>query len=691
MSSRISHRRPPKAGHPPSPSGWQRRGAAALLLGAVLVAGLLAHPASGAPRSRAGQQRAASAADPGTTRPGKRVYLRASSTPATARVQARPSSLARANGVRTQFEVTYQGFTPEARAAFQRAVDLWSTLVVSSEVIRIEANFEDLGPGVLGGAMEGSAAQNFPGARERDTWYPAALANSMAHQDLDKAQPDIYAAFSSAADIDWYFGEDGRVPAEAYDFTTVVLHEIGHGLGFGGAQANVEGPYASLWTMDGHRYAYDRLVTDAGGSPLASLPNYSAALREAFVSDALTWSGADATAAAGGRPPKIYAPREFKPGSSIVHLDEAAFGPGHPSSLMTPKLDDGEAIHDPGDIGLGMLRDLGWATAGAPSTPAAPRLAPDRYLVGNGWAAVAWTPPVDTGRQTITGYRITRFDAGSATPAASYTVPAGATAHKIDGLVNGTAYRFSVAALTGAGAGTESSRSGVLQPADLAPFEDSEAFVRQQLRDFGPGTPTAEAREDREARLIAGTTPAMVIAEATELNDGTFPTYAMYQAYFQRTPDLAGFEYWRKRVLSTESTGKMSAAFAASSEFKRRYGTLTNSAFVKRVYQNVLGRGPDAAGLAHWTAKLDKKRLSRGGLVEHFAYSSEHIVRLNPSLRSVYLRHGMLRRLPTAAEVTADRAVIETGCGRPPWWWVGCSEPLAEQILASAEYRARFA
>ncbi|MCK7534680.1 MAG: hypothetical protein MZV63_28610 [Marinilabiliales bacterium] len=35
-------------------------------------------------------------------------------------------------------------------------------------------------------------------------------------------------------EVKWYFGTDGNTPELLYDFVTVVLHEIGHGLGFTG-------------------------------------------------------------------------------------------------------------------------------------------------------------------------------------------------------------------------------------------------------------------------------------------------------------------------------------------------------------------------------------------------------------------------------------------------------------------------
>ena len=45
----------------------------------------------------------------------------------------------------SQFIVTYDGFTDEAMAAFQYAVDIWNSLIRSPVPIRIDASFVDLG------------------------------------------------------------------------------------------------------------------------------------------------------------------------------------------------------------------------------------------------------------------------------------------------------------------------------------------------------------------------------------------------------------------------------------------------------------------------------------------------------------------------------------------------------------------
>ena len=57
--------------------------------------------------------------------------------------------------------------------------------------------------------------------------------------------------------------------------------------------------------------------------------------------------------------------------------------------------------------------------------------------------------------------------------------------------------------------------------------------------------------------------------------------------------------------------------FARSPEFIARYGALDNAEFVSLVYQNVLGRNPDAAGFAFWTRQLQAGQ-TRGWMMLQF-------------------------------------------------------------------------
>jgi hypothetical protein len=91
-----------------------------------------------------------------------------------------------------------------------------------------------LPPGVLGqaGPNRFIGWGSPPAGAQSNTWYTVALANQLAGVDLDPTTTDLSSTLSS--DINWYFGTDGNTPADQYDFVTVALHEILHGLGNAG-------------------------------------------------------------------------------------------------------------------------------------------------------------------------------------------------------------------------------------------------------------------------------------------------------------------------------------------------------------------------------------------------------------------------------------------------------------------------
>ena len=50
------------------------------------------------------------------------------------------------------------------------------------------------------------------------------------------------------------------------------------------------------------------------------------------------------------------------------------------------------------------------------------------------------------------------------------------------------------------------------------------------------------------------------------------------------------------------------AAFGNSEEFNRRYGGLSTTVLVTKIYQQLLGRDPDPAGLAYYVDELQSGR-----------------------------------------------------------------------------------
>lgn len=288
-------------------------------------------------------------------RPGVKVLLRLDPVSHATRVRTRQTMTRDALRTKTAtINVIYTGFTPEAEAAFQAAVDYWETMFVSSVPITVNASWEPLGTGVLGGAGATTFSRNFTNAPHANTWYSIALANTLAGQDMNGSANEIDATFSSAW-TDWYFGTDGNPPSNQIDFMSAVMHELGHGLGMT-AFFSKTGSFG-YWGSSGSPAIYDEYVVNSSNTQLISMVSGSTTLGSQLTSNNLYWNGASGMLGNGGNKPKLYAPSSWATGSSISHLDETAYPAGNPNSLMTPLMGRGEfptngvfGIVTPGDV-----------------------------------------------------------------------------------------------------------------------------------------------------------------------------------------------------------------------------------------------------------------------------------------------------------------------------------------------------
>lgn len=99
----------------------------------------------------------------------------------------------------------------------------------------------------------------------------------------------------------------------------------------------------------------------------------------------------------------------------------------------------------------------------------------------------------------------------------------------------------------------------------------------------------------------------------------------LYFAFFERSPDLSGAQYWIEINNSGSTVDEIAQYFASSSEFRNRYGQPNDGEFLNLVYRNVLRREPDDSGLAYWRDLLSSGALTRGAVMRYFAAGSEFV------------------------------------------------------------------
>jgi hypothetical protein len=216
---------------------------------------------------------------------------------------------------------------------FLEAASIWGALLPSAVTIRVQARFNpqtcNATSAVLGSAGPIQVFRDFAGAELPATWYHVALANKLGGVDLSGSD-DISATFNSALNGDpgclggtgWYYGFDGNEGTDI-ELLPVVLHELGHGLGFStlvGSSGAESGGFQDL---------YETFIRD--NTLGLTWDNMTQAQRAASAinTDNVVWNGTYATGHAPlqlGNAPMMFVNSGAGLPATIV-LGSASFGP----------------------------------------------------------------------------------------------------------------------------------------------------------------------------------------------------------------------------------------------------------------------------------------------------------------------------------------------------------------------------
>jgi hypothetical protein len=100
--------------------------------------------------------------------------------------------------------------------------------------------------------------------------------------------------------------------------------------------------------------------------------------------------------------------------------------------------------------------------------------------------------------------------------------------------------------------------------------------------------------------------------------------YRLYNAAFGRAPDAAGDSYWVGQMDSGASIWTLGQLFAGSAEFVGDYASLNTNDFVATMYEHILHRQGEAAGMQAWSQALNSGQMNRGVVLVGFSDSAEN-------------------------------------------------------------------
>jgi hypothetical protein len=174
------------------------------------------------------------------------------------------------------------------------------------------------------------------------------------------------------------------------------------------------------------------------------------------------------------------------------------------------------------------------------------------------------------------------------------------------------------------------------------------------------------------SRLDSGlATRAQVVESLLYSNEITqVPTSlsSIFQAVLGRMPDKSGLAFWNQITQTGASLAQVAQQLIGSDEFKQKNTTTTNDAILGVIYQNALGRAPDAAGSAYWKKALTTGA-TLGDVAANIALSAEGHARNDTTILKDLTWHAVVGSEPTTAQLTAlptDKSALASAIMQVP-------------------------
>lgn len=213
-------------------------------------------------------------------------------------------------------------FVPDGQQIQQEVVDSvrlaatqWADRFQSTVDIRVCLSWKPLGGFTLGATTIPNLISGYthPNLRD-DSFYHPALAAALAGTDSISSK-DFHIRMDINSQILWHFDRNSVAPKEKYDLSTVVLHELTHGLFFTG-QIQVQ-QAGQAWFRNDTVGRFDEFLEVEDDIAVVENCNRTQMLNVVQSPNLRFYDQASNTKLG------LYAPRTFLPGSSIYHFNNA--------------------------------------------------------------------------------------------------------------------------------------------------------------------------------------------------------------------------------------------------------------------------------------------------------------------------------------------------------------------------------
>ena len=189
-------------------------------------------------------------------------------------------------------------------------------------------------------------------------------------------------------------------------------------------------------------------------------------------------------------------------------------------------------------------------------------------------------------------------------------------------------------------------------------YQDADSLIMSG--NYGSYTLTTQATDGslKVFNKVTGNTSYLHDINALFFNDKTLFVLTEDQAQiarlytvFNRTPDYQGLANWINAYDHGMTFKQIANSFSQSQEFAIKYNAVDNTGFINQLYNTILGRTADSAGVANWKNALDHG-MGRGEAMIEFTNSAENKIRTEGS-------SGFVQIANHSAWTDADISIIK--------------------------------